>query len=315
MQIGLSQVPSLRIIADHARATTFLITDGILPANDGRGYVLRKIMRRAIRHGRLLGAEKPFLADMVLAVRDLMGKAYPELLEPSAARVWEICLAEEKCFAHTIDKGLKEWDATRKRFADDFRLSLTRQLAKEFPGEEKNIDRAYLEAASGVGRSLYDFIVEKGGEQRAKVFTSDSDRAYTLPMPGDAAFRLYDTYGLPLHFMIHLAHDSGIEFDQEGFERAMQEQRKRARASWKGGAGKETANPAYAKLAETSKTEPDFYFGTTAKDSRLEAIITKNRAVNHLKAGESGEVVLNRTAIYAESGGQVADTGAIYDNS
>src|SRR5258708_25251175 len=144
LQIGLSQVPSLRIIADHARATTFLITDGILPANDGRGYVLRKIMRRAIRHGRLLGAEKPFLADMVLAVRDLMGKADPELLEPSAARVPEIVLAEEKRFAHTIDKGLKEWDATRKRFADDFRLSLTRQLHKEFPGEEKNIDRAFL---------------------------------------------------------------------------------------------------------------------------------------------------------------------------
>src|SRR5258708_31967969 len=115
MQIGLSQVPSLRIIADHARATTFLITDGVLPSNEGRGYVLRKIMRRAIRHGRLLGAEKPFLIDMVLAVRDLMGKAYPELLDSSAARVPEIVLAEERRVGQTIASGVHEGDVA----ADD----------------------------------------------------------------------------------------------------------------------------------------------------------------------------------------------------
>src|SRR5437773_10530594 len=105
-----------------------------------------------------------------------------------------------------------------------------------------------------------------------------------------------------------------MSFDDEGFDRAMEEQRTRARASWKGGA-KEAANPAYAKLAETSKTEPDFYFGTSTKDCRIEAIITKKGAVNELKTGESGEVVLGRTVIYAESGGQVADTGAFFDNS
>src|SRR5437773_8874040 len=104
-----------------------------------------------------------------------------------------------------------------------------------------------------------------------------------------------------------------MSFDDEGFDRAMEEQRKKARASWKGGA-KEAANPAYAKLAETFRTEPDFYHGTSVKDSRIEAIITKNGPVNELKAGESGEIVLDRTAIYAESGGQMADTGAFYDN-
>jgi alanyl-tRNA synthetase len=134
-------------------------------------------------------------------------------------------------------------------------------------------------------------------------------------MHGDAAFRLYDTYGLPLDFMIDLARDAGIEFDQKGFESAMKEQRKRARASWKGGAGKEAANPAYAKLAETFKTEPDFYCATSTKDCRIEALITKAGSVSELKPGESGEVVLDRTVIYAESGGQVADTGAFYDNS
>ena len=245
---------SLRVIADHARATTFLITDGVLPSNEGRGYVLRKIMRRAIRHGRLLGANKPFLSEMVNAVRDLMGKAYPELHEPNAARVPEIVLAEENRFGHTLDIGLKKLE------------------------EE-------LEPLAAKSGSVYS---------------------------GDSAFRLYDTYGLPMDFILDAARDLGVQFDEAGFEKAMQEQRTRARASWKG-ASKDSANPAYTKLAETFKTEKDFYFGTEGKDCRIEAIITKNGSVGELKAGEQGEVILDRTAIYAESGGQVADTGAFYD--
>jgi len=131
---------------------------------------------------------------------------------------------------------------------------------------------------------------------------------------GESAFKLYDTYGLPLDFIVDSARDLGVQFDETGFDKAMEEQRIKARASWKG-THKEAANPAFAKLAETFKTEPGFYHGTTDKDCRIEAIITKNGAVNELKAGESGEVVLDRTAIYAESGGQIADTGAFYDNS
>jgi alanyl-tRNA synthetase len=119
---------------------------------------------------------------------------------------------------------------------------------------------------------------------------------------------------LPLDFILDSARDLGIPFDQEGFDEALEEQRTKARASWKGGS-KESANPAYAKIAETFKTEKDFYQATTAKDARIEAIIGKSGPVNELKAGESGEVVLDRTVIYAESGGQMADTGAFYDNS
>jgi alanyl-tRNA synthetase len=247
---------SLRVIADHARATTFLITDGVLPSNEGRGYVLRKIMRRAIRHGRLLGATKPFLADMVGTVRKLMGGAYPELLDSAADRVPEIVLAEEKRFGHTLDIGL-------------------RKLEDE------------LKPLSAKPGSIY---------------------------PGEAAFRLYDTYGLPMDFILDAARDLGVQFDESGFEKAMHEQRTRARASWKG-VHKEAANPAYAKLAETFKTEPDFYEATQAKDCRIEAIITKSGAVNELKAGESGEVVVDRTVIYAESGGQMSDIGGLYDAS
>ena len=247
---------SLRVIADHARATTFLITDEVLPSNEGRGYVLRKIMRRAIRHGRLLGATKPFLYQMVPTVRGLMGNAYPELREPGAARVPDIILAEEERFGHTLDMGL-------------------RKLEEE----------------------LRPLAAQKGSSY-----------------PGENAFRLYDTYGLPMDFIVDAARDLGVQFDEAGFEKAMQEQRTRARASWKGGS-KESANPAYAKLADTFRTEPDFYFSTSTRDCRIEAIISKNGSVGELKAGESGEVVLDRTVIYAESGGQMADTGAFYDSS
>ncbi|HEY2117773.1 MAG TPA: alanine--tRNA ligase [Candidatus Acidoferrum sp.] len=258
-----SSAASLRVIADHARATTFLITDGVLPSNEGRGYVLRKIMRRAIRHGRLLGANKPFLYEMVNAVRDLMGKAYPELHEPNAARVPQIVLAEEKRFGHTVAVGLKELDQQ----IQSLRLTAETAGLPNLP-------------------------------------------AYA----GRLAFKLYDTYGLPLDFIRDSLRDEGIQLDEAGFEREMLEQRTRARASWKGGS-KDSANPAFAKIAETFKTEKNFYTATKDKDCRIEAIITKSGAVGELKAGEQGEVVLDRTVIYAESGGQVADTGAFYDPS
>ncbi|MGB2635705.1 MAG: alanine--tRNA ligase, partial [Candidatus Acidiferrum sp.] len=253
---------SLRVIADHARATTFLITDGVLPSNEGRGYVLRKIMRRAIRHGRLLGATKPFLAEMVETVRKLMGGAYPELLEPAANRVPDIVLAEEKRFAHTLAVGMKHLDEI-----------------------------------------IADFQTARDAEKHSTGF-----------LPGDRAFNLYDTYGLPRDFIEDAARDAGLVFDEPGFEIAMNRQRALARASWKG-VHKEAANPAYAKLAETFRTEPDFYIATRTKESRIEAIRTKDGSRAELKAGESGEVVLDRTVIYAESGGQMADTGGFYDAS
>ena len=315
LEEGKGGAASLRVIADHARATTFLITDGVLPSNEGRGYVLRKIVRRAIQHGRLLGSDKPFLSEMVLAVRNLMGGAYPELLESAAARVPDVVLAEEKRFATTLDKGLKEWEATREQQAVDWHVSLLRELNDARPDAKTKTDVAYQKAVNSRDLpSFFTFVKKEFGDERAKTFLRRWDLAYKLPMHGDAAFRLYDTYGLPLDFMVDLARDAGIEFDQQAFDRAMEEQKKRARASWKGGA-KEAANPAYAKLAETFKTEPCFYFGTEAKDSRIEAMVTKNGPVKELQAGESGEVVLNRTAIYAESGGQVADTGWFYDHS
>ncbi|HYT22122.1 MAG TPA: alanine--tRNA ligase [Candidatus Polarisedimenticolia bacterium] len=278
---------SLNVIADHSRAFTFLISDGVIPSNDGRGYVLRKIIRRAIRHARFLGSKNIFLYEMVSAVAREMQHAYPELIE-NEQRISKIVKQEETQFEKTIAVGLSRFDEDVKE--------LIRGGAKTHDLKMCN-DPAVAE--KGTERALYQFLLRRG---------------VTLTYPGDKAFKLYDTFGVPLDFIIDACRDEGIEFDLNGFDKAMNEQKKRARASWKGGA-KEAANPAYAKIADRFKTGPDFYFGTTAKDSRIEAIITKNGPVNELKAGESGEVVLTRTAIYAESGGQVADTGAFYDNS
>jgi alanyl-tRNA synthetase len=316
LEEGKGGAASLRVIADHARATTFLITDGVIPSNEGRGYVLRKIMRRAIRHGRLLGATSPFLAEMVITVRNLMGGAYPELRERSAERVPEIVLAEEKRFAQTLGLGEEKrkaieeqvWIVWLRRAVLEYRSfipediePLLPRLIPGRPNQDFNDTARMLVGASGV-EEFQDYV-----EKRLLL---------TPPVfPGLEAFRLYDTYGLPRDFIEDATRDAGQRFDEVGFEEAMEEQKTRARASWKGGAGKEAVSPSYAKIAETFKTEKDFYHGTSAKDARIEAILTKSGPVSELKAGESGEVVLDRTVIYAESGGQMADTGAFYDNS
>jgi len=154
--------------------------------------------------------------------------------------------------------------------------------------------------------------------QLVKALPPQSTEARGMPihkatLSGDAAFRLYDTFGLRRDVIEEASRLQGVDVDWHGFDLAMREQRDRGRASWKGGA-KEAANPAYAKIADRFATEPDFYLRTSAKDCGIEAIITKNGPVNELMAGESAEIVLDRTVIYAESGGQMADTGAFYDN-
>ncbi|MGB8800761.1 MAG: alanine--tRNA ligase [Candidatus Acidiferrales bacterium] len=257
---------SYRIIADHSRAATFLISDGVVPSNEGRGYVLRKIIRRALRHARMLDAQLPFLSKMSAAVRERMSGAYPDLPE-HAAHTDAILDAEESQFARTVETGLKELDQ---------QLHLLRV-------ETKKANLSSLPAYSG-----------------------------------RLAFKLYDTYGLPLDFIKDTLRDQRILLDEVGFEKEfekdMEEQRTRAKASWKG-VHKDAANPVYSKLAQTYKTEPEFYFGTKTRDARIEAIVTKQGAVNEIKAGTEAEVVLDRTSIYSESGGQVADTGGFYDNS
>ncbi len=306
---------SLRVIADHARATTFLVTDGVLPNNEGRGYVLRKIMRRAIRHGRLLGANEPFLFKMVSSVCDEMGTAYPELLE-AFKKVSDVVLAEEKQFGRTVEVASAKLDELLKAARDKARkVTLDSFLQTEKFGLDR--DSAERDADLIVGTLLdprrsaeIDLIVNESYVKEWNYFKTN----YRPVLNGDDAFRLYDTFGLPIDFITDAARDLGVQFDEAGFEKSMNEQRTKARASWRGGA-KDSADPAYARLADTFKTELDFYHASEAEDCRIDAIVTKSGSVKELKPGESGEVVLDRTVIYAESGGQVADTGAFYDAS
>ena len=259
---------SLRIIADHARAATFLINDGVLPSNDGRGYVLRKILRRAIRHGRILGQKRPFMCTMVYAVRDLMRGAYPELID-SADRVAKVIEAEERQFDRVLVNG--------------------------FARLEMEIHQVALSARME-GKARLDV-----GIKHFRVLDHD----LTVFFPGDKAFHMYETYGLPEDFIIDVCRDIGIPFDQAGFESARAEEQARARASWKGGSQK-SASPAYRELPKT-----DFlgYKQLTVPGAEVLAIVKDGVGVPAANAGDLVEVVLDQTSFYGDSGGQTGDTG------
>jgi len=288
---GKKTAGSLRVIADHSRAATFLISDGVIPSNEGRGYVLRKIIRRALRHAHMLNAPSPFLSVISGVVRAEMKEAYPEL-EEHAHRITRVLDEEETRFAQTVEIGLKKLDE---------------EIANLHPSEEQAARNRQLQARADELQKQ-PFVTAGAGDELSRVLRN------AVTYPGERAFRLYDTYGLPLDFIEDVLRDRGIFFDHDGFAKAMLRQRETAKASWKG-VHKEAASPVYIKLAETYETEPDFYFGTRSRDARVEAIVTKQGQVNQIKRGAEAEVVLDRTTIYAESGGQVADTGALYDNS
>jgi alanyl-tRNA synthetase len=239
---------ALRIVADHARATAFLIHDGVLPSNDGRGYVLRKIMRRAMRHARMAGVEEPFLYKLTGYVAELMQSAYPELLE-SVARVARVVKEEEH------------------RYATSFVVA----------------ERVFGESIKSLeGRTI----------------------------PGAVSFKLYDTYGLAPDEQEDMARGHGLALDREGFEREMEQQRERARASWKG-AEKGAVVPAYQQLLARGRTKFLGYETTEAEASVVGLIVDQN-PVERVAAGARAEVVLDRTPFYAESGGQVGDQGELY---
>ncbi|MGA2834148.1 MAG: alanine--tRNA ligase [Terracidiphilus sp.] len=284
---GLVGNASLRIIADHARAATFLINDGVLPSNEGRGYVLRKILRRGIRHGRLLGQERPFLYQMVFAVRDLMQGAYPELKD-SADRVAKVVEAEEKQFDRVLKVGLTKLD----------------ELIREAHSGAGFSDGTGSGRGSGDGAGSRGGSGFGGGSGSGAGFGDGSGYSGGL-IPGEMAFHLYETFGLPLDFMVDAARDASLRFDEAGFEAARAEEQSRARASWKGGSQK-SASPAYRELPKT-----DFlgYKQLTAAGAEVLAIVKDGVGVPAATAGDLVEVVLDQTSFYGDSGGQTGDTG------
>ncbi len=236
---------SLRVIADHIRACAFLIVDGVLPSNEGRGYVLRRIIRRALRHGWMLGVRQPFFHRMVATLDAVMGEAYPELHDKRAL-VERALEAEELRFAETLDAGMRIFDDVAAR-------------------------------STGI-------------------------------IPGEDAFRLYDTYGFPLDLTADIARERGLEVDMAGFDAAMQRQRETARAAGKFASG--TGLPAEL-VAQLTPTVFEGYDATTADDLRVVALLRDGRPVDAITAGDDAVVILDRTPFYAESGGQVGDTGVL----
>jgi len=239
---------SMRVIADHARATAFLIADGVFPGNERRGYVLRKIMRRAIWHGSRLGFKDLFFHRVTDFVVDLMGEPYPELRDARSV-IDRVVSIEEKLYSSTV----------------------------------------------GAGLNLLEEVMRKSTDK---------------VVSGADIFRLYDTYGLRFDLIEYVAEQRGYRLDQEGFEAELERQRQRARESWKGGVAKQV-RPVYQQIASRGRSEFTGYLGTELKGARVTALIKNSELADELSAGEEGEVVLDRTPFYAESGGQISDTGVI----
>jgi alanyl-tRNA synthetase len=284
-EAGHKSAASLRVIADHSRATAFLIADGVLPSNEGRGYVLRKIMRRAMRHAWFLGQKRPVvLSEMVREVQKMMSDVYPELT--ASGQVIRVVNEEERRFHHTMEVGLEKLEGDLEEIR--YRSGLFDEGAVQLQHELRQVGKP-----DRVFRSK-------------EIMQRRPDPGMTpLVYPGDKAFKLYDTFGLPLDFMQDAARDAGLTFDQNGFDHAMQDQRERARVSWRGGA-KQSANPVYR---EVRPTEFLGYDHLELIGCFVLAIIRNGAVVPELVDGQEGEIILDRTPFYADAGGQVGDVG------
>ncbi|WP_279203226.1 alanine--tRNA ligase [Obesumbacterium proteus] len=233
---------SLRVIADHIRSCAFLVSDGVLPSNEGRGYVLRRIIRRAVRHGNMVGAKETFFYKLVAPLIDVMGSAADEL-KRQQSMVEQVLKTEEEQFARTLERGL----------------------------------------------ALLDDELSK--------LTGDT-------LDGDTAFRLYDTYGFPLDLTADVCRERNLKVDEIGFERAMEEQRRRARESSGFGAD-------YNSMIRVDGASKFSGYDHNQQRSSVTALFRDGQAVDVLNAGEEGVVILNETPFYAESGGQVGDKGEL----
>jgi alanyl-tRNA synthetase len=238
-----------RVIADHLRSTSFLIADGVMPSNDGRGYVLRRIMRRAMRHAHLLGAKDPVMHRLVPALVQQMGAQYAELGQAQAL-IEETLLLEETRFKQTLDRGLKLLDDELAGLAED------------------------------------------------------------APLSGEAAFKLYDTYGFPLDLTQDALREKGRTVDTDGFDAAMAEQKAKARAAW-AGSGDAADNAVWFDVIDTAGAADFLGYDTEKAEGQVAALVVDGALVDKIEEGGSGWIIVNQTPFYGEAGGQIGDTGVI----
>ncbi len=238
-----------RVIADHLRSVSFLIADGVLPSNEGRGYVLRRIMRRAMRHAHLLGAREPVMHKLVPALVAQMGQAFPELAR-AQRMIEDTLLLEETRFRNTLERGLRLLDAELSRLPEG------------------------------------------------------------APLPGDVAFRLYDTYGFPLDLTQDALREKGRSVDVAGFNAAMAEQKAKARAAW-AGSGEAAEETVWFDIADQNEATDFLGYDTETAEGQIIALVRGGKTVDAARKGDKVHIVLNQTPFYAEAGGQVGDSGII----
>ena len=323
--------PSLKVVADHIRSCSFLIADGVMPSNEGRGYVLRRIIRRAVRHGYKLGQKQAFFYKLVPDLVKAMGGAYPELKEKQT-QIMEALRAEESRFGETLEKGMGlfnqvfngmkflKLESLLPQDGAGKPLALKTAEGVEFtaasraaPGKKQIVIRPRVSGSLNEGmyidlqaalETAHIPDAEKPFAEALNAYLMDNIANSKLVIGGEHIFKLYDTYGFPYDLTADMARELGIDLDEEGFNREMEAQRARARAAQN--------FKANAQLDYTGADTEFTGYEKRSQDTKIIALYKGSEAVDELQAGEAGVVVLEQTPFYAESGGQVGDVGFIF---
>ncbi|MEX1172678.1 MAG: alanine--tRNA ligase [Chloroflexota bacterium] len=293
---------SYQVIADHSRAVTFLIADDVLPGNEGRGYVLRRILRRAVRHGRLLGRRERFMAQTAEVVIQVMGEAYPHLVE-RRAEILDVIAREEEQFNRSLDRGTARLGVAMERLAATAATDAATPPGAETFGFEGSPGRKGPSSSSVPAASDLTPMIGRRPD--------DLDRD-ALELPGDVAFELHDTFGFPIDLTIEMAAESGVRVDRAGFDAALAQQRERSRSGKRADLAKHAELTALYGAVQARAGDSAFLgYETTTAEGLIVAIIRDGMEFDELTGHGAAELVLDRTPFYAEGGGQVGDQGAI----
>lgn len=300
-------IASFRVIADHARAVAFLLAQGVNFDKEGRGYVLRRILRRAVRHGYLLGLRKAFLYEVVGVVCDSMGGHYGYLQERKNA-AQEQCKAEEERFFETIESGMALFQAELEKLRGHSVLSDKSRIAS---AEATALTPSKLLASASQNHDFSSQSLECQDSQKV----DSSNAKETIYFSGEVAFKLYDTYGFPLDLTQDMLRELGLSIDLQGFEKCMQEQKDRSKAHWKGSGDSVKDGDFNALLSEFGGNEFVGYECMSVESKILALLDSSFKRVESLQAGQEGWVMLEDTPFYPESGGPVGDKGILKNDS